>query len=98
MNKLALISVLLLGVSSAALAADEGKPAGDHPHKGGMFKKMDADGDGVVTKAEADAFHEKKFGEIDANKDGKITKEEQDAHRKQMREKRQKRKEEKSDD
>ena len=44
-----------------------------------MFKRMDTNGDGHVSKAEFNAFNAKRFKEMDANKDGKVTREEMDA-------------------
>jgi Ca2+-binding EF-hand superfamily protein len=93
MKKLVLLSALLLGLSTAVVASDHEKSGnhGEKPRqKEGMFKKMDADGDGVVTKAEADAYHNKKFAEKDVNKDGKITKEELEAYKEKKREERKK--------
>jgi Ca2+-binding EF-hand superfamily protein len=46
-----------------------------------MFDEMDANHDGIVTKREFDAYHDKWFKELDANHDGKITREERDAFR-----------------
>jgi Ca2+-binding EF-hand superfamily protein len=49
-------------------------------HSGQMenmtFKKLDTNGDGVITKAEFNAFNAKHFKKLDANKDGKLTPEE----------------------
>ncbi len=65
-------------------------------HKGGhghgkkksheMWKMMDADSDGTVTRAEFDKAHDEKFKKMDADGDGKITKEEKKAHKKAMKE------------
>ncbi len=52
------------------------------------FAKADANGDGVITKAEADSFHDRMraemadrmFAKIDTDKDGKISRAEFDAH------------------
>lgn len=44
-----------------------------------MFKKMDANADGAISKAEFNAFNAKRFKELDANKDGKVMREEMDA-------------------
>src|SRR5665811_1751655 len=43
---------------------------------GMMFKKLDTNGDGVISKAEFNAFNAKHFKELDTNKDGKLTLEE----------------------
>jgi len=72
-----------LAFAAAPALADEGME-----HHGGyaekMFKEMDANNDGVVTKKEFDAFHNKMFKEMDANGDGKITREEMEAMHKKM--------------
>ena len=82
---LAMIATSLL-IGNAAMAQD-GPPAqeGDGtppPHHGRMMKEMDTNGDEVITKAEASAFHAKKFDAMDTNKDGKLTKDEREAFRK----------------
>lgn len=41
-----------------------------------MFRKMDANSDGSVSRAEFNAFNAQHFEEMDANKDGKVTREE----------------------
>ncbi|MBI5659009.1 MAG: EF-hand domain-containing protein [Nitrosomonadales bacterium] len=43
-----------------------------------MFKRMDGNADGQVSKAEFNAFNARRFKEMDANKDGKVTREEMD--------------------
>lgn len=43
-----------------------------------MFKRMDANSDGAVSKAEFQAFNARRFKEMDADKDGKVTREEMD--------------------
>ena len=52
-----------------------------------MLKKMDANGDGTLSRAEFDAFHLKHFDELDANKDGKITLDEMKTGHKSMSDK-----------
>lgn len=82
------LATLLL--SSATMAADAPAPAHDGNGKmqermkgrmDHMFKELDANGDGTVSKDENNAFATKKFEENDANKDGKVTKDEWDAAR-----------------
>ena len=75
---------------SAAPGAQSGAP-GMHRHRergGHHFKRMDADGDGSISRAEFDAAGQKaterraKFFEMaDTNKDGKLSKEELQAFR-----------------
>ncbi len=48
-------------------------------HKERMWKEMDANGDGSISREESTAFGNKKFDERDANKDSKVTREEWDA-------------------
>ena len=57
--------------------------------QGIMFKTVDTNGDGAISKAEFNAYYAKHnlkhFKELDANKDGKITPEElQGGHRQEM--------------
>ena len=64
----------------------KGGPRGDRKGKAGeRFKKADTNGDGALSKAEADAAGMKRlsanFDKIDTNKDGKITREEMKAAR-----------------
>lgn len=49
-----------------------------------MLDRLDANGDGKVTKAEADAAHKLSFDKTDANHDGQLDKAELDAVRKAM--------------
>jgi Ca2+-binding EF-hand superfamily protein len=65
-------------------ACDMGK---EDTAEGMLFKEMDKNGDGVISKQEFDAFHSAHFKEMDANHDGKITREEMDAAHKKMMEK-----------
>lgn len=76
-------SCLALAAVAATAWADDGMMRhGDFA--GRMFDEMDANHDGVVTKKEFDAFHDKRFKELDANHDGKISREEMDAAHKKM--------------
>ncbi len=73
---------IALGVQGA-WAADAPAPAQHGDMAAKIFEKMDADGDGVVTKKEFDAFSNQRFNDLDANHDGKITRQELDADREQ---------------
>lgn len=74
-NTLILLGLAAAFVASPALAND--KHAGsDH-----YFAKIDTNSDGFISKAEQDAFGNKKFAEMDANGDGKLSKAEVDAHK-----------------
>ncbi len=74
-------AVLCLAVGIQTACAEDGRT----PPRGGfaenLFERMDANGDGVVTRQEFEAFTKKQFDEMDANHDGKITREELDAAR-----------------
>jgi Ca2+-binding EF-hand superfamily protein len=72
-----------LAISAAALAfggiAYAQMPM-DHP-------KIDSNGDGVITRAEAQAGAAAMFARLDVNKDGKLDKSDREARRAEMREK-----------
>ncbi|PNU03974.1 EF-hand domain-containing protein [Novosphingobium guangzhouense] len=88
------MKTLMLGLSAAALtiggvacaqapannAAAAQKPRMERP-------KMDADGDGVITRAEAQARATQLFAKLDVNKDGKLDKADRELMHQQMREK-----------
>lgn len=98
MKKLSLsisLCALLLGVSPILTAQDEPKPSvppppGPRPLAEEAWKKMDADGDGKVSKEEfathAKGEAEKRFDAVDGNKDGVIEKEEFEEAAKRLRE------------
>lgn len=67
---------LLLG-SFAVLAA---VPVLAQPSPGGRTK-VDADGNGVLTRAEVEADVARRFAKLDANKDGKVDEADRAAHR-----------------
>ena len=81
---LSLILALAAGSAFAAETQPNVAPAGDE-HHGGMFKKVDTNGDGAIGKDEWVAKGDKMFGDIDANKDSKISPDEMKAHREQKR-------------
>jgi Ca2+-binding EF-hand superfamily protein len=85
---------LLMAVAAAALA---GSPAFADHHGGkgkghgrhhGSIEKMDTDGDGVITREEAQAARKAHMMKADANGDGAVTLEELKAYRDKMREER----------
>ncbi|MDD5056712.1 MAG: EF-hand domain-containing protein [Sideroxydans sp.] len=65
-----MVAACLLGAAPLVLACN-GKPCAKC--SGGMFKQMDKNGDGAISKKEFNAFHETHFKELDANHDGKLT-------------------------
>jgi len=69
------LTILLAGFSAMASAADLGAPSGAMDDGGAMrgqaFKDVDRNGDGVITKQEAEKQH-LKFSSLDKNGDGKV--------------------------
>lgn len=78
-------------MASPAAFADHHKERGDmegkKSHKAYMLKKMDADGDGMISKDEFMAAHEEKFNKMDADGDGFLTEDEMKASWKDKKEK-----------
>ena len=80
-NYLAITSCFVLGTALAHADADSSQ--GDMAEK--MFKAMDSNTDGMVTREEFSTFGDNKFKEMDVNGNGQITLEEMKAgHRKMM--------------
>ena len=78
---------LSANLARAATEASDEHMRGQHHDQmdGMMFKKLDTNGDGVISKAEFNAFNARHFKELDTNKDGKLTLEElQGGHRRSM--------------
>jgi Ca2+-binding EF-hand superfamily protein len=70
--KTALLGALALAVGLLGTAAANAHSGGQHS-SADRFKAMDADGDGQVTRAEAQASAKARFAGLDKNSDGKIT-------------------------
>ena len=78
-NCFALASCFVLGTTAAHANPDSSQ--GSMQDK--MFKDMDTNSDGMVTKDEFNNFGAKKFTELDSNGDGQVTsKEMKDSHKK----------------
>jgi len=83
MKKLLLLSVFALALQAVPVLADShGSGEGN---KGKMMEKVDANGDGEISKSEFLAHSEEKFAKMDANSDGTISKEEVKEARKEKR-------------
>ncbi|QVM84969.1 EF-hand domain-containing protein [Novosphingobium decolorationis] len=63
---------IALGLTAASLALGGAAYAQDDAPRGPRHAMMDADKDGIVTRAEAQAAAEAMFTRMDVNKDGKI--------------------------
>ena len=68
-----LIPCLILG-APAVLAEPEGQGGQVHGQMGEqMFREVDSNGDGAISKAEFNVFQTKQFKRMDSNGDGKIS-------------------------
>ena len=80
----AAVAVLAGGGVAIAQTGPDGH-RGMHGAKGGMMMMADANKDGTITRAEADAAATTHFQKMDANKDGKIDQADRDAMRAQFK-------------
>lgn len=82
------------GMMAATGAEAQERDGKKHKDKGEMFKQMDTDGDGKISRAEADKGEKgklkEKFAMIDTDNDGFLTKEEMKAFREKKKEERKK--------
>ena len=65
------VTFALAALAGTALAQEATPPRGD-----GMMMRADANGDGVVTRAEMLAQAGERFDRMDLNRDGKLTQDE----------------------
>lgn len=80
------VSLVVAASLSAGIAfADSGKEGKKGPGHHGMFERMDANGDGKITKDEARKMSEARFQKLDGNGDGAVTSEEAKAAHEKMR-------------
>ncbi|MEQ9314901.1 MAG: EF-hand domain-containing protein [Henriciella sp.] len=88
MKKLALAAIIAGGTTLgvAGLAFADHHEDGDY--KSRMIEKLDTNGDGAISKAEADAAKAARFAEADANGDGGLTMAELEAFHEAERERR----------
>lgn len=80
-------AVMLSGAPALADHHGDMKKMKDRSHGSYMIEKMDADGDGAVSRSEFMDAHSKKFDKWDADGDGSITKDEVEARKAGMKEK-----------
>ncbi|CAH9014273.1 EF-hand domain-containing protein [Candidatus Nitrosacidococcus sp. I8] len=78
---------LSLIFSASAFAGSSDKEGRHEKHMEKMFSKMDTDGDGKISKGEAQAAAAARFDKVDTNKDGYVTKDEAAAAAKEMKKK-----------
>jgi Ca2+-binding EF-hand superfamily protein len=72
-NKILIASIggaLALGLTSAAVAGKSHHDRGGH--KQAIFGMMDADGDGKITRAEADAYRDDRMAKFDTDGNGSL--------------------------
>ena len=73
-TKIAIGIVASAGLVAVAGTAITGKDWGHHRggHMGAIFEMLDADRDGKVTRAEAEAFRDAQFAKFDADSSGEL--------------------------
>lgn len=95
------VALALIGATPAMAGHHEGSMDGEKPHakKGMMFKNIDTDSDGNITREEFMNHAEKRFNKMDKDDDGMLTREEaRKAHTKKDMKHKKEMMEEKADD
>jgi len=85
MNKIFLMAALTLGFAVSATSALAGHHGDCDGHKCKMMKKIDANQDGIISKAEFMSRHEAHFKKMDADGNGELTAEEFKAAQSKMK-------------
>ncbi|BAU48859.1 hypothetical protein SVA_2309 [Sulfurifustis variabilis] len=80
LNKAAIVALAVSAFSFTAYAAQEGK--GAKAGEWASFQKVDADGNGMVSKEEAGSVQGLDFSKADRNSDGQLSKSEYEAAKK----------------
>ncbi len=80
-----MLAVVLCGAASQAMAQTSPAPPSGGGMRGGMLMRADANGDGIVSRAEAMAAAAAQFDRVDADRDGNVTRDEMRAAREAMR-------------
>lgn len=80
LNRLLVVALVTSAFTVTAYAAQEGKGAKDG--EWASFQKVDADGNGMVSKEEAGSVQGLDFSKADRNSDGQISKSEYEAAKK----------------
>ncbi|MEI5686793.1 hypothetical protein [Sphingomonas kyungheensis] len=80
-----LAAMMAAGMIAGAAGAQTPPPPPPPPGAGGGMMRLDADHDGVITRAEMLAEADARFTAMDTNKDGTVTPDEREAARAAMR-------------
>jgi hypothetical protein len=85
MKKLMILTTALVIFGAAPVLADHHSEGGGK--KGKMFKELDANEDGEISKAEFQVKHDERFKAMDVDGNGSISQEEAKAHKKERKDK-----------
>lgn len=96
MKKILMVTAALVALGASPALAEHHEDGGSKK-KGGMFQKLDSNGDGSVSKSEFMERHEKKFEKMDADGNGEISKDEAKSGKQARREKGKERREQRQE-